>query len=49
VIRFPLEITQSERAPQKRESWPNVIGKGLVILAVILFLVYFFFPSLDSQ
>lgn len=34
---------------QRIESWPNVIGKGLIVLSVILFLVYVFFPMLDTQ
>lgn len=31
------------------ESWPNVIGKGLIVVSLILFLVYVFFPMLDKQ
>lgn len=31
------------------ESWPTVIGKGLIVLSLILFLVYVFFPLLERQ
>ncbi len=49
LIRFPLQITESERAPEKPESWENILGKFLIVVAVILFLIYFFFPLMDGQ
>lgn len=30
------------------ESWANVIGKGLVVLAVVFFLVYIVFPIMEA-
>lgn len=49
MIRLPLEITESERAPERPESWSNVIGKGLIVVSIMLWLVYFFFPLMDGQ
>ena len=52
LIRLPLAVTQSERVrvPQKRrpESWSNVIGGGLIIIAIFLFLVFILAPLLEQ-
>ncbi len=49
LIRFPLEITQSERVPRKPEPWSEVIGKGLVVLAILALLVFVVFPLMEQQ
>lgn len=48
LIRFPLEI---ENKPKKRrvESWPNVIGGGLIILSVILILIFIIVPMVGEK
>ncbi len=47
MIRLPSEITEAERV--KPEPWANVIGKGLIVVSIVLWLVYFFFPLMDGQ
>lgn len=47
MIRLPLIITEAEKPPTK--GWSAVIGKGLVCLAVLLFLVYVLAPLLEQQ
>lgn len=46
MIRLPLIITESEKP--KIESWTAVIGKGLIVIAVILFLTYILLPLMEQ-
>ncbi len=47
MIRLPLIITESEKPP-KTESWSAVAGKGLLLIATILFWIYVLLPMLDQ-